>query len=47
MAPAEKKVAPADLLFINGNIYTVSGKQAHAEAEAEMDLCREYRATKR
>jgi predicted amidohydrolase YtcJ len=33
-APVESKVDPADLLFINGNIYTVNGKQPHAEAVA-------------
>ena len=33
-APNATKVEPADLLFINGNIYTVNDKQAHAEALA-------------
>jgi predicted amidohydrolase YtcJ len=32
--PANPKVEPADLVFINGNIYTVNEKQAHAEAVA-------------
>ncbi len=33
-APTTKTVEPADLVFINGNIYTVSSKQPHAEAIA-------------
>jgi predicted amidohydrolase YtcJ len=33
-APANPKVAPADLVFINGNVYTVNAKQPHAEAIA-------------
>ena len=32
--PANPKIEPADLVFINGNIYTVNEKQAHAEAVA-------------
>jgi len=33
-APTTVKVEPADLVFINGNIYTVNDKQPHAEAIA-------------
>ena len=33
-APTTKVVDPADLVFINGNIYTVNSKQPHAEAIA-------------
>ena len=33
-APATFKAEPADLVFINGNIYTVNDKQPHAEAIA-------------
>lgn len=33
-APATVKVEPAELVFINGNIYTVNEKQPHAEAIA-------------
>jgi len=33
-APPASKVEPADLIFINGNIYTVNDKQPHAEALA-------------
>src|SRR5689334_7118977 len=33
-APTTVKVDPADLVFINGNIYTVNEKQPHAEAIA-------------
>ncbi|MDX6305822.1 MAG: hypothetical protein QOI77_2791 [Blastocatellia bacterium] len=33
-APAAKKVEPADLIFLNGNIYTANEKQPHAEAIA-------------
>ena len=33
-APTTVKVEPADLVFINGNIYTVNEKQPHAEAIA-------------
>src|SRR5437867_4838911 len=33
-APATLKVPPADLVFTNGNIYTVNDKQPHAEAVA-------------
>ena len=33
-APATLKVPPADIVFTNGNIYTVSDKQPHAEAVA-------------
>jgi predicted amidohydrolase YtcJ len=33
-APATLKAPPADLVFINGNIYTVNDKQPHAEAIA-------------
>jgi predicted amidohydrolase YtcJ len=36
-APADPKVVPADLVFINGNIYTVSVKQPHAQAIAIRD----------
>jgi predicted amidohydrolase YtcJ len=32
--PAGNKVAPADLIFINGNIYTANDQQPHAEAVA-------------
>src|SRR5262245_41673685 len=30
----DTKVPPADVVFINGNIYTVNAKQPHAEAVA-------------
>ena len=33
-APTTSKVDPAELVFINGNIYTVNDKQPHAEAVA-------------
>src|SRR5256714_7204157 len=33
-APTTFKVDPAELVFINGNIYTVNDKQPHAEAVA-------------
>jgi len=33
-APASKKVDPADLILLNGNIYTANEKQPHAEAIA-------------
>jgi len=32
--PAGNKVEPADLIFINGNVYTANEKQPHAEAVA-------------
>jgi predicted amidohydrolase YtcJ len=32
--PAGAKVEPADLVFINGNVYTANGSQPHAEAIA-------------
>lgn len=32
--PAPQKVEPADLVFINGNVYTVDEKHPHAEAVA-------------
>ena len=32
--PAGTKVEPADLLFINGNVYTANGSQPHAEGIA-------------
>ena len=32
--PAGNKVEPADLIFINGNVYTANEKQPHAEAIA-------------
>jgi predicted amidohydrolase YtcJ len=32
--PAATKVEPADLIFINGNVYTANDRQAHAEAVA-------------
>jgi predicted amidohydrolase YtcJ len=32
--PAGSKVEPADLIFINGNVYTANDRQAHAEAIA-------------
>src|SRR5258708_19961560 len=34
LAPSTTKVEPADLIFINGNVYTVNDKQPHAEAVA-------------
>jgi len=34
LGPATSRVDPADLVFINGNIYTVNDKQPHAEALA-------------
>jgi predicted amidohydrolase YtcJ len=34
LTPAGSNPAPADLVFINGNIYTVNEKQPHAEAIA-------------
>lgn len=34
LAPGTVKVEPADLVFINGNVYTVNDKQPHAEAVA-------------
>ena len=34
LALSTTKVDPADLLFINGNVYTVNDKQPHAEAVA-------------
>lgn len=34
LAPNPNKVEPADLIFINGNVYTVNDKQPHAEALA-------------
>jgi len=33
-SPAPAKVAPADLVFKNGNIYTVNARQQSAEAVA-------------
>ena len=36
-APATLKVPPADIIFTNGNIYTVNDKQPHAEAVAVTD----------
>ncbi|MDX6497234.1 MAG: hypothetical protein QOG23_494 [Blastocatellia bacterium] len=33
-APTGKKVEPADLIFLNGNIYTANERQPHAEAIA-------------
>ena len=36
-APVTLKVPPADIVFTNGNIYTVSDKQPHAEAVAVKD----------
>jgi predicted amidohydrolase YtcJ len=33
-APANPKVVPADLVFINGNVYTVNAKQPRAQAIA-------------
>ena len=33
-APAGKKVEPADLILVNGNVYTANDKQPHAEAIA-------------
>jgi predicted amidohydrolase YtcJ len=33
-APTTSKVVPAELVFINGNVYTVNDKQPHAEAVA-------------
>src|SRR5256885_1183698 len=33
-APTTPKVPPADIIFTNGNIYTVNDKQPHAEAVA-------------
>ncbi|HEY3103765.1 MAG TPA: amidohydrolase family protein, partial [Pyrinomonadaceae bacterium] len=32
--PAATKVAPADLIFTGGNVYTVNARQPHAEAIA-------------
>ena len=34
LVPGTAKVEPADLIFINGNVYTVNDKQPHAEAVA-------------
>jgi predicted amidohydrolase YtcJ len=34
LAPAGVKVEPADLIFVNGNVYTVNDKHPHAEALA-------------
>ena len=34
VAPANPKVDPADLVFINGNVYTANEKQSRAEAVA-------------
>ena len=34
LAPSAAKVEPADIVFKNGNIYTASAKQSHAEAVA-------------
>jgi hypothetical protein len=34
LVPSTVKVEPADLIFINGNVYTVNDKQPHAEAVA-------------
>jgi predicted amidohydrolase YtcJ len=34
LAPSTVKVEPADLIFLNGNVYTVNDKQPHAEAVA-------------
>src|SRR6185295_1430001 len=33
-APSTNKVAPADLIFVNGNVYTANDKQPHASAIA-------------
>ena len=33
-APSTNKVAPADLIFVNGNVYTANEKQPHASAIA-------------
>src|SRR5882724_201964 len=34
LAPTGNKVEPADLIFINANVYTANDKQSHAEAVA-------------
>src|SRR5882724_451420 len=34
LAPSTVKVEPADLIFLNGNVYTVNDQQPHAEAVA-------------
>jgi predicted amidohydrolase YtcJ len=34
LVPNTSKVEPADLVFLNGNVYTVNDKQPHAEAVA-------------
>ena len=33
-APTGTKIEPADLIFINGNVYTANDRQPHAEAVA-------------
>jgi len=33
-APTGSKTDPADLIFINGNVYTANDRQPHAEAVA-------------
>src|SRR5258707_3145912 len=34
LAPAGNRFAPADLIFVNGNVYTANEKQPHAQAIA-------------
>jgi predicted amidohydrolase YtcJ len=34
LAPSGNKVGPADLIFVNGNVYTANERQPHAEAVA-------------